>query len=425
MNTVAAQKAHPVRWLPALLAAPLAAGAAAALLRPRHGLIEPDPVEASELFTAEEIARARRYGRGQLALAAAGALAQGGLMLALSRRTPPPRRRRALRLRPGRGRGRGPQPLHRAALTAAGLSLAAGAASLPTSALARRRALRVGLATQSWRGWAGDVAKASSIEAAFAAAGGPVAVSLMRRFGERWWVAGTAAALGTGAALAFVAPVVFDPLFNRFEALPDGDLRREILELTQHAGVRVGEIYESDASRRTTAANAYVAGYGATRRVVLWDTLLREFSTAETLLVVAHELAHVRHRDVLGGMVLLAASTPVSAFAVSRLAAALDRSAEPGPGSLAPLALAAGIVGALVAPPAAAYSRRIEARADAFSLALTGQADPFVSFERRIVRQNLADPDPPRLLVAMLGTHPPAVARIGIARAYQRGARPS
>jgi STE24 endopeptidase len=394
-----------------LACAPVAAGLSSALLAPRSGLIVPDPVAAEELWSAQEIGRARRYGLGQMALGAAGGLLQGGVLLALARRPP------AALLRAQRA------PLAATALTAAGLAAVDTVVGLPTAALTRRRALRVGLATQSWRGWAGDTAKATAIGAGLAALAAPATVGLMRRRGDRWWLPGAVGAVGAGAALSFLAPVALDPLFNRFTPLPAGELREQVLDLARRAGVRVREVYESDASRRTTAANAYVAGYGASRRIVLWDTLLREFSPAEARLVVAHELAHVRHRDVQNRLVALAAMAPVAARAVARVTGALDRSPEPGPATVAPLALAAGVVGALMGPPGSALSRRVESRADAFALALTDEPEPFVSFEQRIVRQNLADPDPPRLLVRLFGTHPPAVERIGVARAYARGVR--
>src|SRR5439155_25022543 len=113
-------------------------------------------------------------------------------------------------------------------------------------------------------------------------------------------------------------PVVLDPLFNRFTPLPAGKLRADVLDLARRAGVDVGEVFEVDASRRTTAANAYVNGLGATKRVVLYDTLLREFTPAETRLVIAHELGHVHHRDVPHGLLWLALVAPAGALAIAR-----------------------------------------------------------------------------------------------------------
>ncbi len=397
------------RGWPAALALALASGELAVLaLRPRDGVIAARPVDPLAHFDAREIARARRYGRGQLALGAAGALAETSLLIWLVRR--------------GRRGPREPASLPTAAARGAGLSLALMAAPLPFGALMRARALRVGLATQSWRGWGGDIARRAALGAGFTAAGAVIVAALMRRHGEDWWKAAAAGSVAVAVVVTVAAPVVLDPIFNDFVPLPDGELRREVLALAQRAGVSVGEVFEVDASRRTSAANAYVNGLGMSRRVVLYDTLLSSFTPAEARSVVAHELAHVRYRDVPRGLVYLAVVAPAATRAVARLAERVDRSATPG---LPALALAGGVVSGALGVLTRQLSRAIERRADSFALALTGDADAFVSFERRITAQNLADPDPPRWLSALLGTHPSIVERIGIAAAYSEGGRPT
>jgi STE24 endopeptidase len=398
------------RWVAALGAAIALAEAAAMLLAPRDGVLEAAEVDAGDHFDASEIARARRYGLGQLALGGAGAVAEGALLIALLRRD----RRRE--------RGGGAVGLFAAGRNGASLSLGLALVPLPFGALMRRRALLAGLATQSWRGWAADVARSAALAAAFTATGSVVVAALMRRFGERWWAPAAAGSVGVAVVVTLVGPIVLEPLFNDFTALPEGELRREVLELARRAGVRVGEVYEVDASRRTSAANAYVSGLGATRRIVLFDTLLETLPAAEGRVVVAHELAHVAHRDVPRLLVFVAAAAPAGTRAVARLAERLEGSETPG---LPALALAGGAVSAAIGIVARQLSRAVERRADAFSLELTDDPDAFVAFERRITRQNLADPDPPRLLSRVLGTHPPIVERIGIASAYAAGARPS
>jgi STE24 endopeptidase len=398
---------HPQRgWVGSLATAVALAEAAVVALRPRHGVIAPAPVEALAHFDAADIARARRYGRGQLALGGAGAIAEGALLIWLVRRdrdgAPASR---SLALVGGRG---------------AGLSLGLVLAPLPFGALMRKRALRAGLATQSWGGWAGDVARSGALGAAFTAAGAVIVAALMRRYGEDWWKAAAAGSVAVAVVVTAAGPVLLDPIFNDFTPLPDGELRREVLSLAERAGVRVGEVFEVDASRRTNAANAYVNGLGASRRVVLYDTLLTSFTPAEARSVVAHELAHVRYRDVPRLLAYLALVAPGGTRAIARLAERMEGSSAPG---LPALALAGGVVSGALGIVARQLSRAIERRADAFSLELTGEADAFVSFEQRITRQNLADPDPPRWLSALLGTHPPIIERIGIAAAYQSGER--
>ena len=160
--------------------------------------------------------------------------------------------------------------------------------------------MSVGLVTQSWRGWGVDLVKASAIQSVLAARRGSAIIALTRRFPRSWWAPAAAGTIVFGAVFMAVAPVLLDPIFNDFTPLPDGQTRADVLELARAAGVTVGEVYSVDASRRTTAANAYVTGLGPTKRVVLFDTLLDRYNRDEVRVVVAHELAHVRGRDVSG-----------------------------------------------------------------------------------------------------------------------------
>jgi STE24 endopeptidase len=379
--------------------------AAVLALRPSEGLIEPDPVDVQEYFSHDDIVRARRFGRPQLALHALAGLVQMGVLIWFVAHPP----------RAGRTR-----PLVSSALTGAALSATVGLVPLPLSALARRRALAVGLATQSWRGWARDVAKTSAIEVGMAAAAAPAGVALIRRMPRWWWLPGAGVVVAGASGMTLLAPIVLEPLFNRYTPLPAGELRDDVLQLAWQAGVEVGEVYEVDASRRTTAANAYVTGLGPTKRVVLFDTLLSCFTRDETRLVVAHELAHVRHRDVPRGLALLALAAPAGMYAAAQITRRLVGSAPADASTLPALAVSLGVVSAAIGMVSGALSRRVESRADAFSLRLTDMPEPFVAFEQRIVKQNLSDPDPPRWLTRLLASHPPTVERIGIALAYAR-----
>jgi STE24 endopeptidase len=396
------------RWAVSLAAALALAEAAVVVLRPRDGLIEGQPVDPREHFDAAQIARARRYGRGQMALGGAAALSEAIVLATLL-----DRRRR----RDGHDGG-----LLAVAAHGAGLSLTLATAALPFGALMRKRALAAGLATQSWRGWGADVARTAALGAAFSASGSVIVMALMRRYGPRWWLAAGVGATGVAVLVTLVGPVVLEPIFNDFTPLPEGELRSEVIALAQRAGVRIGEVYEVDASRRTTAANAYVNGIGATRRVVLYDTLTSTFSAGEARTVIAHELAHVRYRDVPRLLVFVALVAPAAMRAVARVAERLEGGEMPG---LEALALAGGAVSAATGVVTRQLSRAIERRADSYSLALTDDPASFVAFEERITAQNLADPDPPGWLVNLLGTHPPIVERIGTAAAYAAGARPT
>ncbi len=411
---------RPTRSAPlALLGAVTAAEAAVLLLRGREAAIVPARVQPQAYFSADDVRRARAYRRPQLALTLLDSALAASLLARLARR-PPAALGRVARRSDALG----------AAGSGVALSLGLSAAGLPLGAIAHVRAVRAGLSTQSWRGWWADLARSTAITTPLAGAGGVLLAELKHRWPQRWWLPGAAAAVGVSAGFAVAGPVLLDPVFNSFTPLPEGQLRDDVLELARRAGVRVGEVFEVDASRRTTAANAYVTGLGPTKRVVLFDTLLKSFSAAETRLVVAHELAHVRHRDVQRGLVLMALMAAPLLRAIQLLGeriavrgAAADAgrvgTTEPTAAETLPaVVLAAAAASLAVGPVASQLSRAIERRADAFALELTRDPEPFIGFERRIVAQNLADPAPPRWLTALTASHPPAIERVGAAVAF-------
>jgi STE24 endopeptidase len=391
-----------------------AAEAGVRLLRPREDPPEPAPIDASDYFSPEEIQRARAFRRPQRALSLTGVAADVLLLTALAARPPAVLTRRRK------------HPVAAAAATGAALSAGLTVATLPVSAAMRARSLKVGLATQSWPGWASDVAKSTAIGAVFSAGGSAAGVALMRRLPRTWWAPGAGVVVGFGVLTTYLGPVVLDPIFNRFTPLPEGRERADVLELAGRAGVDVGEVYEVDASRRTTAANAYVNGIGRTKRVVLFDTLMKDFTRDEVRLVVAHELGHVRHDDVPRLLGYLAIVAPVGTLAVARVAEALQPEGEPaGPRAVPALALAGMLV---LAPMTAIFnrlSRRIEARTDAFALELTHAPEPFIGFEKRITVKNIAEPEPPAWAELLFGSHPNTLQRIGAAVTFRESVPPA
>ena len=396
----------------AVVVAVVAAEVAVVLLRPRDGVIEPAAVRAQSYFSPAQIERARDYRRPQLALHGGALVAELGLLVLLVAR--PPRRLR----------GPFSRPVLAGAAAGAALSLAVSLVALPFDAIAHERGRNVGLVTQSWGGYAGDQAKSWAIAALIAGLGAAAALALIRRFPRRWWLPGSVVVVAFGAVAIYAGPVVLDPLFNKFEPL-QGQTRADVLELARRAGVDVGEVYEIDASRRTTAANAYVTGLGQTKRVVIYDTLLQSFKREEVRLVVAHELGHVHYSDVPRGLLYLAIVAPLGLLAAARLTRRLAprEPARPGPAILPALALSVAVMSTAVATISSQLSRRVEARADSFALKLTDRPDAFISFERRIALRNVSDPDPPGWVTLLLGTHPPTVERIGAGEAYRRGGR--
>jgi STE24 endopeptidase len=401
-----------LRWAMAVGAAVVVAELAVVLLRPRDGVIEPAPVSAESYFSDSQIEHARDYRRPQLVLYGGVLTVELGLLALLVAR-PPDRLRGPFR-----------RPVLAGAIAGAALSIGVSTAVLPLKILSRERAKDVGLVTQSWGGYARDTAIGWGLGAVIAGAGAAAGLGLLRRYPRGWWAPGSVLVVAFGVASIYAGPVVLDPLFNTFKTLPAGQARSDVLELARKANVDVGQVLTVDASRRTTAANAYVTGLGATKRVVLYDTLLDNFSRDELRLVVAHELAHVHHRDVPNGLLYLAIVAPFGLFAVARLTAGLAPSEgeRAGPAILPALALSIAVMSTTITTISNQLSRAVEARADSYALTLTGEPEPFISFEKGIALRNLADPDPPAWQTFLLATHPPVLERIGIGVAYERDA---
>jgi STE24 endopeptidase len=164
-----------------------------------------------------------------------------------------------------------------------------------------------------------------------------------------------------------------------------------------------------------------VAGLGPTKRVVFFDTLLRDFTPGEVRFVVAHELGHQRFRDVTRGLGYLAVVAPAGLLAVATLAEALTPAGEEaGPVLVPAVALAGALLVPLLTPAANRLSRGLEVRADRFAIEMTRDAATLIEFHRRITLSNVADPHPPAWVRALFGTHPSTVERIGHALAAER-----
>jgi STE24 endopeptidase len=385
----------------------VAAGAATFLLWPRNGVIDPAAVDAKAYFTARQLQRAEDFRGLQRWIGAGGLVVSTGALVLLAAR--PPRVLDRL----------GRRPILGAAAAAAGISLLLVAVDLPLSAWAQQRSRDVGLSTQAWPDWLGDLGKTAAIGAVFAAAGGALAIALVRRFPRHWWAPAAVVVTAFGVITIWLFPVVIDPLFNKFEKLPPGQTRSDVLELARKSGVNVGQVYRVDASRRTTAANAYVNGLGRSKRVVLYDNLIDHFPRDQVRSVVAHELGHQKHDDLLRGLAWLALVAPAGTFCAQALTERFARG-RAGPAMLPAIALAVSLVAFGLGTASNVLSRQVEASADSFSLHVDGHPRAFIAFQRDLALRNVSDPDPPAAWQFLFGTHPTGVQRIGIAKAYEQ-----
>jgi STE24 endopeptidase len=405
---------HRSRLSLALAATAVAAALATVLLRPKGGLIDAAAVDPTAYFSAAELERASDF-RGPQRLIAIAGLGLSGATLAVLALRPPGSVRRALE-RAGR------RPYLGAAGAGAGISLVLVLVGLPLAALRHQRSVDVGLSVQTWPEWLGDVGLSTAVELPLAAGGGALALALIRRFPRRWFIPGAGVVVAFAVLSVLLYPLLVEPLFNKFERLPAGELRSEVLSLAERAEVDVGEVYRIDASRRTTGANAYVGGLGATKRVVLYDNLIEDFPRDQLRSVLAHELGHVRHRDVPRGLLWLAIVALPGTLLVQRLIERMAGEArrDTGPSVLPALALSLGLVSFAVTCAGNVLSRQVEAAADAFALQATREPAAFIALERRLATSNVSDPDPPALTQLLFGTHPTTVERIGIGEAYAR-----
>lgn len=301
--------------------------------------------------------------------------------------------------------------------------------TLPLAAWRETILRQYGLSTQTWASWFLDLVKGYGVGAVIGA------VVLLGFFGvarlaPHWWWAWVAAGAAALTVLfSFVFPVLVEPIFNKFRPMEEGALRQNLIAIAERDGVPVRDVLVADASRRTNALNAYVSGLGPTRRIVVYDTLLREAPAAEVEAVVAHELGHAKDRDVLTGTLigaLGAAAAVCGVYLIGSWTGLLRRAGIEtitDPRAVAFLLALATVAGLASAPLQSFVSRRIEARADAHALALTEDPTTVERMERRLATTNLADVDPPRLEYIMFASHPSVVERIAAARAYARGER--
>jgi STE24 endopeptidase len=287
---------------------------------------------------------------------------------------------------------------------------------------------RFGQSTQSLAGWISDQLKGILI-------GTPIGLLLLELFylalrtaGGTWWLWAAGGLLIFNVLFSNLAPVLILPLFNRYVPLGDEheDLAKRLLRLAEFAHTKVQGVYTFDMSRRSKAANAALMGIGNTRRVVVSDTLVKEFTPDEIETVLAHELGHQVHGDIPILIAFGTVSTLVGLFLASQamlwavrffgFAGIEDIAAFPA------LILVLGIYGLLTLPVDNAFSRWRESLADSYALTATGKNETFSTALVRLANQNLGEVDPDRWVVIMFYSHPPLAARIRAALDWKEGA---
>lgn len=389
---------------------------------PLHGLAR-TPVDVDRDFTPEQVARETAYW-GAVRPPAYASLAIGLVVAMVLGLTPLGSRLVEAVAAPFGGGWFWQVLVGTVALTLVGRLL-----TLPWDAWSETVRRRYGLSTRGWGAWALDVTKSYAVGLVLTLAVLFLVVGLARWQPLWWWVVGAVVGALLLVVLSFAYPVVVEPVFNNFTSMPAGSLRTSLLELAAEDGVPVKDVLVADASRRTTSLNAYVSGLGATRRVVVYDTLIDAAPPEQVRLIVAHELGHAKARDVVWGTLLAALGVALLVCVLALLGRwpwLLERADVSSLGDGRSEALVLAVVGLLtfvVGPASNLMSRRIETRADVHALDLTRDPETMVAMQRRLSVTNLSDLDPSPLVFGLFATHPTGPQRIGLARDWARAAR--
>ncbi len=306
---------------------------------------------------------------------------------------------------------------------------------LPTAIYSHHLSLSYGLSVQSWAGWFGDWAKAIAVEAV----GGSLILYLMyliiRRSPRRCWFYFWLSAQAIMAFVVFIAPVVLDPIFNKFVPLEttNPELVSKIEMLEHRAGVDIprSRMFEMKASAKTTELNAYVTGWGATKRVVVWDTTEQKMTVPQTLYVVGHEMGHYVLGHVWKGMLFFSALTlpifyigyRISLWLIARKGSPWGIRGLGDWASLPALMIVIGVLSFFAQPAGSAFSRLIEHHADIYGLEVTHglveDANQTAAQSFQVLGENsLSYPYPNRLLVWWMSDHPPICDRVPFAATY-------
>ena len=284
---------------------------------------------------------------------------------------------------------------------------------------------RYGLSTQSTAQWLSDQGKGVLLGTGVAVLGSSVVFVALRNWPDQWWWISAAAFTAGVVILARLAPVVLLPMFYKFKPLDRPALSARLLALAEKARTDVVGVFEWVLSGHTKKANAALAGMGQTRRILLSDTLLADYSEDEIEVILAHELAHHVHRDLWRGIalqaLLLLGGFFLADLVLRRVNDAAGFRGLSDPAALPLLMLVAGAWSFLMLPLINALSRAQERAADRYALDTTRNVDAFVTAMKRLAQQNLAEEYPSALVRWIFYSHPPIRERIEAARAFARG----
>jgi STE24 endopeptidase len=285
--------------------------------------------------------------------------------------------------------------------------------------------VRYGMSNQQVSGWLKDLIKGILIGGLLGGLILEMIYAVLRFYPETWWLIAAVFLLLFSVLLANLAPIILMPIFYKFEPLGEEytNLDKRLLKLADSTNTRIKGVYQFDMSTRTNAANAALVGLGNTRRILLGDTLLAEFTSDEIETVLAHEIGHHVHRDIPYGILVEGVITLIGLyFAAQGLNWGVEALGLSGVADIAGLPLFMLVIGAfglITMPMTNAYSRWRERRADLFALEVTKMNNAYASALVRLANQNLAVADPEPWVEFLLYSHPALGKRIKMANEWK------
>ena len=282
------------------------------------------------------------------------------------------------------------------------------------------------LSNQKVRSWLWDECKGWLVSLVLGAIMVELVYGIIRIAPQRWWIIAWAVFIGLFLLLAQLAPVILMPIFYKFEPLANDELRDRLTRLGQRAGTRVRGVYEWKLSEKTNKANAALTGIGATRRIILSDTLLQRYSDDEIEAILAHELGHHVHKHILKSILTQVGVTLLGFWLINvvlRFVIAEDWFPVLDPrlydfANLPLIVLVATILGFLLMPGLNALSRKHEREADRYAWENTPAIGPFISSMQKLADQNLAEREPNKIIEWIFHSHPSIGKRVAAAQAW-------
>ena len=283
---------------------------------------------------------------------------------------------------------------------------------------------RFKLSTQRFQSWIWDEFKGFLLGLVLGTVVVEVLYFTLRQWPQHWWVLAWALFMGLFIILAQLAPVVLFPIFYKFEPLDNEDVRRRLVVLSERAGTGVRGVYRWKLWEKSKKANAALTGLGATRRIILADTLLDNYSPDEIEAVLAHELGHHVHRHILKSIFVQAGITLFGFWAANwALHYAVDQHMFEELSDFANLpllALVSVVLSFLLMPALNAYSRFNERQADRYAFESIASVEPFISSMNKLAEQNLAERTPSKWVEWFFHSHPAISRRLAAAEAWNR-----